>query len=122
MDLATIPTEPPPVVSEVSAKFCGKRVSCGQCNGSPRKYSWFSRPEPLLFLLSSSSIVFTRLSGPRSVKKPGSAGNRTRDPWICSREFDHQTTEAIEINMIQYRMSYNRTHKFSIISMQDNEF
>jgi hypothetical protein len=26
----------------------------------------FSRPEPLLFLSSSSSVVVTRLSGPRS--------------------------------------------------------
>jgi hypothetical protein len=31
-----------------------------------RPYSRFSRPEPLLFLPSSSSIVLTRLSGPRS--------------------------------------------------------
>jgi hypothetical protein len=29
-----------------------------------RPYSRFSRPEPLLFLSSSSSIVLTRLSGP----------------------------------------------------------
>jgi hypothetical protein len=31
-----------------------------------RSYSRFSRPEPLLFLPSSSSVVLTRLSGPRS--------------------------------------------------------
>jgi hypothetical protein len=31
-----------------------------------RPYSRFSRPEPQLFLPSSSSIVLTRLSGPRS--------------------------------------------------------
>jgi hypothetical protein len=31
-----------------------------------RPYSRFFRPEPLLFLLSSSSIVLTRLSGPRT--------------------------------------------------------
>jgi hypothetical protein len=31
-----------------------------------RPYSRFSRLEPLLFLPSSSSIVLTRLSGPRS--------------------------------------------------------
>jgi hypothetical protein len=32
----TIPTERPPLVGEVSAKFCGYRgVSHGQCGGSP---------------------------------------------------------------------------------------
>jgi hypothetical protein len=29
-----------------------------------RQYSWFSKPEPLLFLPSSSSVVLTRPSGP----------------------------------------------------------
>jgi hypothetical protein len=37
-----------------------------QPNGSPRPYSPFSRPGPLLFLRSSSSFIFTRLNGPRS--------------------------------------------------------
>jgi hypothetical protein len=32
----TIPTEWPPLVGEVSANFCGQRVSRGQRNGSPR--------------------------------------------------------------------------------------
>jgi hypothetical protein len=38
----------------------------GQRDGSLRPYSRFSRQEPLLFLSSSSSVVLTRLSGPRS--------------------------------------------------------
>jgi hypothetical protein len=42
----------------------------------------FSRSEPLLFLRSSCSIVLTRLSGPVpdpvTVRKSGSAGNRTQ--------------------------------------------
>jgi hypothetical protein len=33
---------------------------------SPGRYSRFSRPEPLLFIPVSSSVVLTRLSGPRS--------------------------------------------------------
>jgi hypothetical protein len=53
----TIPTERPRLVGEVSANFCGQRVSRGQRNGSPRPYSRVSRPEPLLFLPSSSWIV-----------------------------------------------------------------
>jgi hypothetical protein len=63
----TIPTERPPLVSEVSADFCGYRVPCGQRDGSLWPYSRISRLEPLRFLSSSSSIVFTRLNGPLSI-------------------------------------------------------
>jgi hypothetical protein len=62
----TIPAQRAPLVGEVSANFCGKRVLRGQCNGSPWPYSRIPRLELLLFLPSSSSIVLTRLSGPRS--------------------------------------------------------
>jgi hypothetical protein len=48
-----------------SANFCGWCcvVSATDSHG---RYSRFSRPEPLLFLPSSSSVVLMRLSGPRS--------------------------------------------------------
>jgi hypothetical protein len=86
----TIPNERPPHVDEVSANFCGWKVSCGQRKRSPRPYFRFSRPESLLFLSSSPSILLTRLSEPRSrpttSQKICSAGNRTRDLWICSQE------------------------------------
>jgi hypothetical protein len=59
----TTPTERPPLVCEVNANFCGWRVPRGQRDGSLRPYSRLSRPEPLLLLPSSSSIVLTRLSG-----------------------------------------------------------
>jgi hypothetical protein len=59
----TVLTEKLPLVG---ANFCRLRVSRGQRNGSLRPHSRFSRLEPLLFLPSSSSIVPTRLSGPRS--------------------------------------------------------
>jgi hypothetical protein len=36
----------------------------GQLDGSLRPYLRLSRPDPLLFLSSSSSIVLTKLSGP----------------------------------------------------------
>jgi hypothetical protein len=61
---------------------------------SLRPYSRLSRPEPLLFLPSSPSVVLTRLSGPRS--RPTNffcVGNRTRDPRICIQELwplDHR--------------------------------
>jgi hypothetical protein len=62
----TITTERPPLVGEVSVNICGQTVPRGQRDGSLRPYSQFPTPEPLLFLPSSSSIVLTRLSGPRS--------------------------------------------------------
>jgi hypothetical protein len=46
--------------------FADRGVPCGQLGGSLRPYCRFSRPEPLLFLPSSPSVVLTRLSGPRS--------------------------------------------------------
>jgi hypothetical protein len=67
----TIPTERSPLVGEDSDNFCGERVPRGQLFGSLRPYSRISRPEPLLFLPSSFSIVLTRLSGPPSRHTPG---------------------------------------------------
>jgi hypothetical protein len=40
----TIPTEWPPLVGKVSAKFCGYRVPRGQRDGSLRPYYRLSRP------------------------------------------------------------------------------
>jgi hypothetical protein len=78
----TMPIEQPPLGDEFSANFCGKNVSRGHHDGSPRPYSLLSRPKPLLFLPSSSSIILTRLSGSRSrptnSQKSGGTGNRTR--------------------------------------------
>jgi hypothetical protein len=51
--------------TERNANFCGQRVPRGQRDGSLQPYSRLSRPEPLLFLSSSSSIVLTRQSGSR---------------------------------------------------------
>jgi hypothetical protein len=106
----TIPTEQPPLVGEVSANSCGSRVSRDQRNGSPRSYSRISRPEPLLFLPSRSSIVLTRLSGPRSrsttSQKSGSAGNRTRGLWVYSQEIrplDHRGGQCNGIQPTLFR-------------------
>jgi hypothetical protein len=63
----TLPTERRPHVRKVSANFFADRgcrvVSATDPHG---RYSRFSRPEPLLFIPSRSSIVLTWLSGPRS--------------------------------------------------------
>jgi hypothetical protein len=55
----TIPPERSPLVGEVVPTFADREVSSGQRDGSPQPYSRFSRPEPLLFLPSSSSIILT---------------------------------------------------------------
>jgi hypothetical protein len=59
-----------PSDSRLSAKlvptFVVRGASRGQYDGSLQPYSRLSRPEPLLFLPSSSSVVLTRLSGPHS--------------------------------------------------------
>jgi hypothetical protein len=77
----TIPTERQPLVSEVSANVCGLEGATWSACRISTAVSRFSRPDPLLLLSSSSSIVLTRLSGPRSrpttSQKIGSAGNRT---------------------------------------------
>jgi hypothetical protein len=52
--------------AKLVSTFYGKRMPRGQRDESLRPYSRLSRLEPLLFLPSSSSIVLTRLSGPRS--------------------------------------------------------
>jgi hypothetical protein len=83
----TTPAERPPLVGEVSANFCGWRVSCGQRSGSPRPYSRFSRPEPYYFFEVAPQL-YSRgwvdpVPDPLLLRKSGSAGNRTRDLWIC---------------------------------------
>jgi hypothetical protein len=74
-------------------------VPRGQRDGSLRPCSRISRSEPLLFLSSSSSIAFTRLSGPVSdpvlLRKSGRAGNRARTSGSVARNSDHWTTEAV---------------------------
>jgi hypothetical protein len=70
--------------------FCGQRVPRGQRGKSLRPCSRLSRPEPLLFLPSSSSVVLTRLSGPCS--RPITffflvvPWIRTQDLRTCSQE------------------------------------
>jgi hypothetical protein len=89
----TIPTERPPRVGEVSANFLQIKGATWSVWRIPRPYSRLSRPEPLLFLSSSSSLVLTSLSAPCS--RPSTARKICResspDLWICSEEpLDHR--------------------------------
>jgi hypothetical protein len=52
--------------AKLLSSFANRGVSHSQRGGSLRPDSRFSRPEPLLFLPSSSSFVLKRTSGPRS--------------------------------------------------------
>jgi hypothetical protein len=57
----------PPLWSSVQSSWLQiQRVSRGQRNGSPRPLIRLSWPEPLLFPSSSSSVILTSLSGPRT--------------------------------------------------------
>jgi hypothetical protein len=86
----TIPTERPPLVGEVL------RIE-GATWSAWRSYSRLSRLEPLLFLSSSSAVVLTTLSGPRSrpttSQKIWQRRESNPDLWICSQELwsiDHR--------------------------------
>jgi hypothetical protein len=61
-----IPTERPPLVGEVSANLCWQRGVVWSARGIPTAVFSISRPERILFLPGSSSVVLTRLRGPHS--------------------------------------------------------
>jgi hypothetical protein len=64
----TIPTEQPRLLAKLLINFADRGCRVVSATDSHGRWSRFSRPEPLLlvFLSSSSAVVFTRLSGPRS--------------------------------------------------------
>jgi hypothetical protein len=78
--------------------FPDRGVPRDQRDGSLRPYSRLSRPQPLRFLPSSSSIVVTRLTGPRSrpllLRKFRIAGNLTWTSGSVARDSDHKATQA----------------------------
>jgi hypothetical protein len=77
-----IPTERPPLIGEVSADFCGYKVPRNQCDGSLRPYSRFYIAEPLIFFQVAPELYSQGWVDPIPdsllLRKPGSAGNRTR--------------------------------------------
>jgi hypothetical protein len=93
----TIPTKWPPLVSEVSANFCGQRVLRGQHNGSLRPYSLLSSLV-YHFLFKVAPQLHSRgwmdpVPHTLLLKKSGSAMNRTRYIGKCSQELwllDHR--------------------------------
>jgi hypothetical protein len=74
----------------------------GLHDGSLRPYFRVSRPDSLLFLSSSSSIVLRRLTvpDPLLLRKYGSAGNGTRTSGSVTRNSDHLTTQVVVVQPI----------------------
>jgi hypothetical protein len=70
--------------------FAGRGVSHSQLVDPLQPKSRFSRPELLLFLSSSYSVLLTRLSGPHSrpstTQKMWYRRESNPDLWICSQE------------------------------------
>jgi hypothetical protein len=96
----TIPTERPPLVGEVIASFCGKRVPRGQRDGR------FSRQEPLLFYQVAPQLYSRGWVDPVPdpllffffSRKSGSAGNRTRASGSVAKNswpLDHRRGQAV---------------------------
>jgi hypothetical protein len=64
--LANYTDERPPLVGEVSAKFADRGCHLVSVTGPSWRILIFLDRSRYFFLSSSSTIVFTRLSGPRS--------------------------------------------------------
>jgi hypothetical protein len=107
----TIPTERPPLVSEVVSTLADRGCRLVSATNPHGRSFRFSRSEPLLLFqvspqLSSRGRV-DPVPDPVLLRKSGSAGNRTRDLWICSQEFwpiDHRggfTKPYIKLNKIK---------------------
>jgi hypothetical protein len=115
----TIPTERPPLVDEVSANFWGQRVSRGQRNRSLRPYSPFSRSEPLLFHASSSSVVLTRLSVPRS------RATTFQKVFLSNDTMTVRNVESLRIYKLWHKLKFrtlSRRRSYEISQIQVNAF
>jgi hypothetical protein len=94
----TILTKRPPFVGEISAIFRGYRRMRGQCNGSPWPLISVFYTHSHYFSIQIASQLYSRgwvdpVPHPSLLRKSGSAGNWTRDLWICSQELwslDHR--------------------------------
>jgi hypothetical protein len=77
----------------------------GQRDGSLRRFFSIFSTGDATFLSSSSSVGLTRLSGPRSgpiTFFSGSAGNRTRASGSIVKNYDHWTTEAVNMTAFHF--------------------
>jgi hypothetical protein len=77
--------------TKLERTFADRAFRIVSATDPPRPHSRFYRPEPLLFLTSSSTVVIARLSEPRSrpttSQKSGSAGNRNQTSGSVARNW-----------------------------------
>jgi hypothetical protein len=114
----TILTKQPPLVAKL-VPTSADRGCCMVNTMDPHSHIFeISRPEPLLFLPSSYSIVLTRLSGPRSrptTQKIWQRQESNLDHWICSQELwplDHRGGLTKHIREIKRNI---KLHQFFVV-------
>jgi hypothetical protein len=90
----TIPTEPPPLVGEVSANFCVTDPYCRILDFLDRRAIFFISSSPQLYSRGWVDLV----PDPLLLRKSGNAGNRTRASESVARNSDH-TTEAVIVSL-----------------------
>jgi hypothetical protein len=95
----TTPTERPPLVAEVSAKFADRW--CHMV--SAMLYFRFSTPKKLYFFQAAPQLYLLGWVDPVPdillLRKSGSSGNRTRNLWICSQglwSLNHRGGQRLE--------------------------
>jgi hypothetical protein len=108
----TIPTERPPLVGEVSANFAA--IGChvvGVTDPYGRILGFLDRSRYFLFQVAPRLYSWGWVDpspDPLLLRKSGSAGNRTRDLWICSQELwplDH--TGCPNCNIVESTFKYS---------------
>jgi hypothetical protein len=115
-----IPTERPTIVGEVSANFAdrGCRVVIstdpdGRILGSQDRSRYcFFQVVPLLYSRGWVDPV------PDLLRKSGSAGNRTRDLWICSQELwslDHRGGQSRHVLLVKVRPRLDRQSENTVV-------
>jgi hypothetical protein len=87
----SISTELPSLVGETSDKFCDKRGVAWSVQQVPtaNRLGFLDRSRYLFIQIAphlSSQGRVQPVAGPLQLKKKGTAGNPTRDLWICSQE------------------------------------
>jgi hypothetical protein len=95
-------------------------VSRGQRNGSPRPLELGFLDRSRYFSIQVACQLSSRgwvdpIPDPLLLRKSGSAGNRTRDLWICSQELwplDHRGGHTHTIPCIKYQSVYQNSIKF----------
>jgi hypothetical protein len=123
----TILTERLPLVGEVSANFCGWRVSLGQCSRSPQLYSQFLNWNRYYFFQVPSQLYSRGWVDPVPdplLLRSGSSGTRMRTSGSVARNswpLDHRdslgmavTDQNLTFQESKSRLSLNNVYYHSV--------